>query len=121
MATLMRALMGLIKDRHGTYYAQQKVPERLQVAVARYLGNGKAKQVLRSNSYEVELTGIVKRFIHKPGSINNTPEDDHRFRQLVGTLPRLRYAPHLVHELEQGTVYHSPSLHCVQEFSICPM
>jgi hypothetical protein len=41
----MRALMGLIKDRHGTYYARHKVPERLQEAVARILDNGKAKQV----------------------------------------------------------------------------
>lgn len=40
----MRALMGLIKDRHGTYYAQQKVPERLQAAVARVLGRGKSRQ-----------------------------------------------------------------------------
>jgi hypothetical protein len=41
----MRALMGLIKDRHGTYYARHKVPERLQAAVAYILDNGKAKQV----------------------------------------------------------------------------
>jgi integrase len=41
----MRALMGLIKDRHGTYYARQKVPERLQEAVASILDNGKHKQV----------------------------------------------------------------------------
>jgi hypothetical protein len=41
----MRALMGLIKDRHGTYYARHKVPERLQEAVARILDNGKAKHV----------------------------------------------------------------------------
>lgn len=41
----MRALMGLIKDRHGTYYARHKVPERLQEAVARLLDNGKDKQV----------------------------------------------------------------------------
>src|SRR6516165_150302 len=41
----MRALMGLIKDRHGTYYARHKVPERLQGAVARILDNGKNKQV----------------------------------------------------------------------------
>jgi hypothetical protein len=41
----MRALMGLIKDRHGTYYARHKVPERLQEAVARILDNGKARQV----------------------------------------------------------------------------
>ena len=41
----MRALMGLVKDRHGTYYARQKVPERLQEAVASILDNGKDKQV----------------------------------------------------------------------------
>ena len=46
----MRALMGLIKDRHGTYYAQQKVPERLQAAVARVLDKGKAKQVYLKKS-----------------------------------------------------------------------
>jgi hypothetical protein len=41
----MRALMGLHKDRHGTYYARVKVPERLQEATARVLGKGKHKQV----------------------------------------------------------------------------
>lgn len=41
----MRAIMGVVKDRHGTYYARHKVPERLQVAVARVLDNGKRKQV----------------------------------------------------------------------------
>jgi hypothetical protein len=47
---LMRALMGLIKDRHGTWCAQQSVPNRLQVAVARVLGNGKPKQVYLKRS-----------------------------------------------------------------------
>src|SRR5262249_41132538 len=37
--------MGLIKDRHGTYYARHKVPERLQAVVAHILDNGKDKQV----------------------------------------------------------------------------
>ena len=46
----MRALMGLIKDRHGTWCAQQKVPKRLQVAVARLLGKGKSKQVYLKRS-----------------------------------------------------------------------
>src|SRR6516162_9516424 len=46
----MRALMGLIRDRHGTYCAQQKVPERLQAAVAQVLGNGKARQVYLKKS-----------------------------------------------------------------------
>jgi hypothetical protein len=41
----MRALMGLIKDRYGTYYAQRKVPERLQEAVARVLNAGRDRQV----------------------------------------------------------------------------
>jgi hypothetical protein len=40
----MRALMGLIKDRHGTYYAQRRVPDRLQEAVARVLDQGKERQ-----------------------------------------------------------------------------
>lgn len=47
---MMRALMGLIKDRHGTYYAQRKVPERLQAAVARVLHKGKSKQVFLKRS-----------------------------------------------------------------------
>ena len=39
--------MGLIKDRHGTYHAQQKVPlkpQGLQEAVAKVLGKGKPRQ-----------------------------------------------------------------------------
>ena len=40
----MRALMGTMKDRHGTYYARVKVPIRLQAAVACELGNGKERQ-----------------------------------------------------------------------------
>ena len=49
----MRALMGLIKDRHGTYCAQQKVPEKpkgLQAAVARLLGKGKPRQAFLKKS-----------------------------------------------------------------------
>jgi hypothetical protein len=40
----VRALMGLMKDRHGTYYARVKVPDRLQAAVARVLDQGKERQ-----------------------------------------------------------------------------
>jgi integrase len=36
--------MGLMKDRHGTYYARVKVPDRLQEAVARVLDRGKDRQ-----------------------------------------------------------------------------
>lgn len=46
----MRALMNLIKDRHGTYHAQRKVPERIQAAVASVLGQGKARQVFLKRS-----------------------------------------------------------------------
>lgn len=46
----MRAMPGLIKDRHGTYYAQRKVPERLQEAVARVLNSEKPKQVFLKKS-----------------------------------------------------------------------
>ncbi len=42
---MRRVLMGVIKDRHGTYHAQQKVPERLQAAVARVRGLERDKQV----------------------------------------------------------------------------
>jgi len=41
----MRAIMGLHKDRHGTYHARHKVPSRLQQAVAQVLDNGKSKQI----------------------------------------------------------------------------
>jgi hypothetical protein len=42
--------MGLMKDRHGTYYAQRRVPPRLQEAVARVLDNGKDRQVYLKKS-----------------------------------------------------------------------
>ncbi|OSI28008.1 hypothetical protein BST65_10615 [Bradyrhizobium canariense] len=47
---LMRALMGMIKDRHGTYYVQRRVPERLQEAVARVLNSGRDRQVFLKKS-----------------------------------------------------------------------
>jgi integrase len=40
----MRVLMGVIRDRHGTYYARKKVPNGLEEGVARVLGNGKQRQ-----------------------------------------------------------------------------
>jgi len=72
----MRALMGLIKDRHGTYYARHKVPERLQEAVARILDNGKSRHVwlkkslgtkvvaqanVRAKPVQMEFDGIIAR------------------------------------------------------------
>jgi len=46
----MRAMMGLIKDRHGTYYAQRKVPPRLQEAVAHVLNSDRHRQVFLKKS-----------------------------------------------------------------------
>ena len=40
----MRLLMGVSKNRHGTYYAVKKVPARLEHAVAQVLGGAKARQ-----------------------------------------------------------------------------
>jgi len=40
----MRLLMGISKNRHGTYYAIKQVPVPLQEAVAHVLNNGKARQ-----------------------------------------------------------------------------
>lgn len=40
----MRLLMGVSKNRHGTYYAVKKVPTRLGHAVAQVLGGAKATQ-----------------------------------------------------------------------------
>jgi hypothetical protein len=36
--------MGLIRDRHGTYYARKKVPKGLEEAVAQQMCNGKRRQ-----------------------------------------------------------------------------
>ena len=40
----MRALMSVVKNRHGVYVVRKKVPPRLSVATAKVLGNGKARQ-----------------------------------------------------------------------------
>ena len=47
MGQIVRVLMGVIKDRHGTYYARKTIPnkpEGLQSAVAQLLDNGKGLQ-----------------------------------------------------------------------------
>jgi integrase len=53
----MRAMMGLHKDRHGTYYARHKVPLRLQEVVARVLDKGKSKQVWLKRSLGTKALG----------------------------------------------------------------
>jgi uncharacterized protein DUF6538 len=51
----MRLLMGIVRDRHGTYYARKKVPPRLQEAVARVLSNGKSHQVWLKRSLDTKV------------------------------------------------------------------
>jgi integrase len=46
--------MGLMKDRHGTFYARVKVPERLQAAVACVLAQGKDRQVFLKKSLDTK-------------------------------------------------------------------
>jgi integrase len=50
----MPLLMGIVIDRHGTYYARKKVPPRLQEAVARVLNNGKSHQVWLKRSLDTK-------------------------------------------------------------------
>lgn len=42
--------MGLVKDRHGTFYVQKRVPERLQEAVARVLDADEPRRVFLKKS-----------------------------------------------------------------------
>jgi hypothetical protein len=54
--------MGLMKDRHGTYYATKKVPKALQEAVARILDKGKQRQVwLKRSLATKDLSDAKKR------------------------------------------------------------
>ena len=47
---MARISMSVIQDRHGTYYVQQRVSERLQEAVARVLDTDKARRVFLKKS-----------------------------------------------------------------------
>jgi hypothetical protein len=57
----MRLLMGITKNRHGTYYAVKQVPVRLQEAVARLLTNGKRRQVWLKRSLGTKDGGEANR------------------------------------------------------------
>jgi hypothetical protein len=46
---LARVSMGIIKDRHGTYYVQRRVPEYLQEPVARVLNTGERRVFLKKS------------------------------------------------------------------------
>jgi hypothetical protein len=41
---MMRAIMGIVKNRHGTYEARKKVPKRLEHVTAQVLGVPEARQ-----------------------------------------------------------------------------
>ena len=51
----MRRLMGAIQDRHGTHYAQQRVPERLQEGVARVLGSIASASLIFDQKHRLEF------------------------------------------------------------------
>lgn len=51
----MMRVMGLIKDRNGTFYAQQRVPDRLQEAVARVLKVDKPRLVFLKRSLATKV------------------------------------------------------------------
>ena len=57
---MARVLMGLIRDRNGTWCVQRKVPELLQTAVARVLNNGKAMFVAIDKATAVRMYGKVR-------------------------------------------------------------
>jgi hypothetical protein len=61
----MRLLMGILRDRHGTYYARKKVPPHLQEALARVLNNGKSHQVWLKRSLGTKDMGATHGYSPK--------------------------------------------------------
>jgi hypothetical protein len=59
----MRLLMGISKNRYGTYYAIKQVPSHLQEAVARVLNNGKARQSWLKRSLRTKDGAKANRII----------------------------------------------------------
>lgn len=57
---MARASMGIIKDRHGTYYVQRKVPERLQEAVARVIDTDEPRRVFLKKSLGTKVLKEAK-------------------------------------------------------------
>ena len=47
--------MGLMKDRHGTYYARKRVPKALEAAVATVLANGSKKSLGTKRPHEARI------------------------------------------------------------------
>ena len=62
---MTRLLMGIGKNRHGTYYAIKQVPKHLQEVVARVLNNGKARQTWLKRSLATKDAAQANR-IAKP-------------------------------------------------------
>jgi integrase len=51
----MGLFMGLMKDRHGTYYARKRVPKALEAAVATVLANGSKKSLGTKRPHEARI------------------------------------------------------------------
>jgi integrase len=84
----MRAIMGLIKNSHGVYHVRKKVPEDLQEATTRVLGNGKARQTWLKRSLGTKDLATANK-LAKPVLIefDRTLE---RARELLKEQPRRR-------------------------------
>ncbi len=75
----MRLLMGISKNRHGTYYAVKKVPERLQEAVARVTEAVNAVRYERLNLSHLDQTGSRS---------TTTADEGTNLRRLINTKQR---------------------------------
>jgi hypothetical protein len=79
-----RVLMGLIRDRNGMWCVQRKVPERLQIAVALVLNNGRRKQVHLKKSLgtkdlkaaNIRATSVIASFDRTIASATKLADQD---------------------------------------------
>jgi hypothetical protein len=57
----MRFSMGILQNRHRVHFVRRKVPKGLQEAVAKVLGNGKARQTFLQQSLKTKDGGVAKK------------------------------------------------------------
>ena len=57
----MRFSMGILKNRHGVHFVRRKVPNGLEEAVAKVLGNGKARRTFLQQSLKTKDGAAAKR------------------------------------------------------------
>ena len=98
----MRLLMGVSKDRHGTYYAIKKVPVHLQEAVARVLNNDKARQTWLKRSLGTKDAEQANR-VAKPVLIEFDRTLDRARALIAERPPRVSLSPV---EIKRMAEYH---------------